>query len=204
MKRFNYTILLTLLMCMVGETAFAHDIALENADGKTIFYNWIKNHTELSVTHLDDNVSIHFYTGKIVIPEYVTLYDETYSVTSIGSDAFAYCTSLTAIVIPNSVTSIGSSAFSGCTGLASIDIPNSVTSIGSSTFYGCTGLTSVSFHCEVTKISDNAFYGCTGLTSVSFHCKNISSLFSGFANIKEVVIGDEVTSIRNSAISGYH
>ena len=56
-------------------------------------------------------------------------------VTSIGSNAFYNCDSLTSVTIPNSVTSIGSRAFSGCRSLTSVTIPNSVTSIGSSAFY---------------------------------------------------------------------
>jgi hypothetical protein len=47
------------------------------------------------------------------------------------------------VTIPNSVTSIGDEAFSYCTGLTSITIPNRVTSIGRDAFFGCTGLTSV-------------------------------------------------------------
>ena len=55
---------------------------------------------------------------------------------AIGNYAFAYCSGLTSVVIPNSVTSIGSSAFYGCISLTSIVIPNSVTSIGENAFYG--------------------------------------------------------------------
>ena len=75
-------------------------------------------------------------TGAITIPN---------SVTSIGRDAFSFCTSLASITIPNSVTSIGQSAFFSCTSLASVTIPNSVTSIGQSAFSNCTSLTSVTF-----------------------------------------------------------
>ena len=42
--------------------------------------------------------------------------------------------SLTSITIPNSVTSIGGDAFAYCTGLTSVTIPNSVTSIGERAF----------------------------------------------------------------------
>jgi hypothetical protein len=42
------------------------------------------------------------------------------SVTSIGEEAFAYCTSLTNVTIPTSVTSIGGDAFLDCTSLASV------------------------------------------------------------------------------------
>ena len=49
---------------------------------------------------------------------------------SVGSWAFAYCSSLTSVTIPNSVTSIGACVFYACRGLVSATIPNSVISIG--------------------------------------------------------------------------
>ena len=106
------------------------------------------------------------YEGDIVIPENVTFNDVTYSVTSIGEEAFYRCSGLTSITIPNSVTSIGDYAFRYCTGLTSITIPNSVTTIGSSAFSGCTGLTSITIPNSVTSIGDYAFGNCTGLTSI--------------------------------------
>jgi hypothetical protein len=63
--------------------------------------------------------------------------------TRIGNCAFAYCTSLTSVTIPNSVTSIGCEAFDCCTSLTSVTIPNSVTRIGYGAFLGCETLTSV-------------------------------------------------------------
>jgi hypothetical protein len=55
--------------------------------------------------------------------------------------SFAYCNSLTSVVIPNSVTSIGYGAFYECFSLTSVVIPRSVTSIGENAFYGCYNLT---------------------------------------------------------------
>ena len=79
----------------------------------------------------------YYYSGDIVIPESITFGNSKYSVTSIGSSAFWYCSGLTSVTIPNSVISIGDHAFMHCSGLTSITIPNSVTSIGEETFAYC-------------------------------------------------------------------
>ncbi|MDR2651921.1 MAG: leucine-rich repeat domain-containing protein, partial [Prevotellaceae bacterium] len=52
-------------------------------------------------------------------------------------------TSLTSIILPNSMTSIGDEAFADCSSLNSVVIPAGVTSIGFGAFASCTGLTSI-------------------------------------------------------------
>ena len=98
---------------------------------------------------------------------YVGDYKIKESTRLIADDAFAYCSSLTSITIPNSVTSIGYRAFASCEGLTSITIPNSVTSIGYWAFGGCTGLTSITIPNSVTSIGDRAFEYCSSLNSVT-------------------------------------
>ena len=44
------------------------------------------------------------YTGVVVIPESVTYHNKTYSVTSIGTSAFARSSNMISVTIPESVT----------------------------------------------------------------------------------------------------
>ena len=161
--------LLLFAMILLPLVTSAHDIEVKNADGVTIYYNYINNGTELEVTFRGSKSDSYSneYQGNVAIPEEVTYMNRTRKVTSIGSNAFYDCKGLTSVTIPNSVTSIGNGAFAGCYGLTSVTIPNSVTSIGDSAFSGCYGLTSVTIPNSVTSIGNYAFYGCSGLTSVT-------------------------------------
>ena len=91
------------------------------------------------------------------IPATVTYEETDYSVTSIGDDAFSFCSSLISVTIGNGVTSIGVMAFNGCSSLTSIDIPNSVTYIRTGAFIYCSSLTSITIPESVTIIGPFLF-----------------------------------------------
>ena len=227
-KQISITFLFSLLMSMVGTNSFAHDIEVANSDGKTVYYKWTNNNTELEVScrgaHFE-NYS-NEYSGNIVIPESVTYNGTTYPVTSIDGAAFDGCSSLTSVTIPNSVTTIGSGAFADCSGLTSITIPNSVTSIGGNAFYGTAwynnqpdGLvyvgkvaykykgtmpdnTKIVLEDGTLSITNEAFSGCSGLASVTIP-SSVTSIgdyaFYGCSGLTSITIPNSVTSIGHSA-----
>ena len=121
------------------------------------------------------------------------------SVSSIGDYAFANCTSLKTVTIPNSVTSIGNSAFQGCIGLTSVTIGNNVTSIGNYAFSSCIGLTSVTIPDSVTSIGYSTFADCTNLTSVTIPNSVISMTYSTFMRCRNL---ENVTFEENFQCSG--
>lgn len=215
MKKF-ITLFALMLVC-IGQ-AFAYDFKVDG-----ICYNYIdgKSSGEVEVVHGS-------YFGSVTIPSSVTYNGTTYSVKSIGDDAFSGCSALTSVSIPESVTSIGDGAFWQCSALTSIIIPNSVTSIGSHAFWRCsaltsaligdgvtgivtrtfefcTALTSLTIGSSVTGIGGYAFYGCTSLSSLTIP-NSVTSIadyaFQNCTGLKSITIGSGVKNLGFSAFSG--
>ena len=137
------------------------------------------------------------------------------SVTSIGTEAFYYCSGLTSIEIPNSVMYIESAAFFGCSGLTSIEIPNSVKRIDYSVFASCSRLTSIVVN------PDNSTYdsreNCNAIIKTDNNalivgCKNTIipnsvigigyTSFEGCSELTSIVIPNSVTYIDSNSFLG--
>ena len=96
------------------------------------------------------------------------------SITSIGYQAFTFCSSLQSITIPDGVTSIDDYTFSECHSLQSVNIPDSVTSINYRAFSYCYALQSVNIPDGVTSIGYQAFRDCSSLQSITIPASVIS------------------------------
>ena len=95
----------------------------------------------------------------------------------ICNNAFAYCSLLESISLPEGLESIGSSAFESCDKLISISLPEGLKNIGSSAFRYCYRLSSISLPEGLESISEKTFEGCSSLKSINIP-KSIKTIAS--------------------------
>ena len=119
-----------------------------------------------SQTFWDENDNYPDLTS-VVIPSAVKYDDEEYRVIGIGYGAFAYCSRLESVTLPDTLTEIDDNAFWGCSGLTSIVIPDSVRVIKKNAFYDCPGLAFVELPDSLVSIGDRAFDD-SEITSIRF------------------------------------
>ena len=113
------------------------------------------------------------------------------NLTTIGNRAFAQSNIFTHLVISNLISSIGTEAFINCTSITSITFnANSVlTQILTSTFEGCSSLTTIDLT-NLTKLSllDNkAFYNCSSLASITLNASYDDSSTTYFLTLGKQV-----------------
>ncbi len=131
----------------------------------------------------------------IVLPE---------GLTKIGANAFAKCTALTSVTIPDSVQMINRYAFRECPALKTVDLGSGTTEIGLRAFYHCTGLTSITIPGNVETVGDDAFANCTALTSatVKSGVKQLGNrVFQGCTKLTSITIEDGIRRIGENAFS---
>ena len=120
-----------------------------------------------------------------------------YSVTTIGTYAFAY-NALTTVTIPNSVTVIGEGAFA-YNALTIVTIPTSVTRIRNYAFYSNL-LTTVTIPNSVTTIGDGAFaYNALTTVTIPNSVTSIGESAFTYNDLTTVTIPNSVTSIGSYA-----
>ena len=135
------------------------------------------------------------------------------------NSTFSGCRGLSHLVIGESVELIDMNAFLGCQNLTDLMLPNSLKRINPQAFYDCANLSSVSFGDSISYIGYYAFYGCVNISKVNI--TNLAtwcnvefdygesnplcyshSLYLNNQEIKNLVIPDHITKIKNKAFNG--
>ena len=131
-------------------------------DGNVLFSVVDEETAEVEVAGVEDKTSI----TAVNIPAKVTIGGKAYTVASIGSSAFSWCTNLVDVAMPLTLRSIGSNAFNKCSSLPSIYITDGIITIGNRAFLNCESLESVVITSSVESIGMYAFMNCTALKDV--------------------------------------
>ncbi len=131
----------------------------------------------------------------------------------IGQRAFAECTSLEHITVPDGIHSIDKMAFKDCGRLRNLPIPEGVTDIGAEAFEDCWSLRSISIPNSVIHIGKDAFYpyGPKSLTAKVMngsyaldYCKREGIRYA-CPNREELQEGYYITYyLTSNGLGGYH
>ena len=172
---------------------------------------------EYEYTENDDGeITITKYTGTDAVVSIPSQIDEK-PVTRIDQFAFSQCTSVSAIIIPESISEISSSAFSGCSGLSIIMVneENEYFSSSDGILYDksmemllcCPGgkTDPVTIPDTVLFLDDRAFWGCAGITEITIPdsvCRIGDSAFYGCTGLKTLDIPQGVSLISDFAFEG--
>ena len=192
MKQKLFILFLALITC--AETIWASGILVNG-----IWYNYNTGSKTASVTFRGSTCTAYKneYNGDLTIPSSIEINGISYSVTSIGSEAFYDCPDLTSVVIPSSITSIGDRAFCKCSGLSSVNLPNSVTSIGLGAFSSCSSL---DFPIYNVHIFAHLPTSCANEYTIPEGIEIIAgAAFSNCVNLTSITIPNSITSIGENA-----
>ena len=124
------------------------------------------------------------------------------SVTSVGTGAFSYCSSLTDAVIKNNVTS--NYEFRACTNLENVSFEGSSMTLVTNAFYDCSKISSLHLGSNITTLQQNAFSGCSGVTDLyiaRFAETKPMNMFGSGSNSSKMNLTYIYSSANNSADS---
>lgn len=104
------------------------------------------------------------------VGDYAFAYSGLYSVTlpvgtNIGSGAFAYCSELGSVVIPEGIGEIGTHAFAYCDKLGSLELPEGIETLEKGREFAYSGLEEIHLPSTLQSVT-SAFSGCNKLQDV--------------------------------------
>ena len=194
--------LLMVLVALLGTiSASAYDFSVENSDGIPIYYNITDaNALTVEVTYQSTSgvVSTFGYEREVdlVVPSTVEYNDKIYTVTGIGTRAFA-TSKISSITLPNTIKTIRSRAFADAGNLSEITIPESVEEIEGGVICLLHGF----FYCltNIKKLYYNARHAVGNYAIGDYG--SVAGLFLLDSNC-EVIIGENVECLPDYFLYG--
>ena len=166
--------------------------------------------TELKLTGELSKIGMGGNWGTFINNKQITKCDLTgvtdWGTPTLPNAAFANCTALQEVMLPDDMKTIGSSVFSGCSALIKVNL-SQVTWINLNAFYECTSLEMLILD-NVTEIGREAFYGCTSLKTLKIpKCTRFGNYIvtgcKALTRIEATATGDFLDIIGNSSIENY-
>lgn len=114
--------------------------------------------------------------------------------------AFADCTSLKEVIIPNGVNTLRDYVFKNCISIEMIDLPESIVFIGGGCFENCSSLETILFPTKEILIGENAFHNTIWLDNYEGDYVIINhTLILYRGNETNITIPNNITVIGNGA-----
>lgn len=181
------------------------------ANGKLSDGYWSIPATANGMELTTKNTSENLIGGVVPVDLFTKPIADGYSLVAVGGKTFEDKGALTEVLLPDTVTNLAANSFAGCTKLANVRLRNdSIAIIGSKAFNGCSKLVGFNgthdvIFTNLTSIGEMAFTGCSSLTGkVEINGRDLmgisnpgagSGVFENCVQIKECIIGDNVTNI---------
>ena len=173
MKIFKNPFVVTLLLLIINVECIPQDFKVDG-----IYYN-ILSTEDLTVEVANAEGGKGQVGGSyadVVIPQFVTYRDVTYSVTRIGKYAFYHCINLySSFTIPNWIKTIGDYSFANSkfNYHREFNIPEGVTSIGEGVFMKSSNISNIVVLYSVDSVGSFAFYEYGRKLTVLGHLKYV-------------------------------
>ena len=122
----------------------------------------------------------------------------------IGNYAFAFCTSLKYITIPQGVQTVGTNVFQNCSSLLCIIIPGPLNILSNYVFQSCYSLACISLSQSSTSIGESAFINHYPVGDIVIPNSVITINKNAFANswsINKFIVPMSVSTIKATAFS---
>lgn len=172
----NGTLELPDTVITIGEGAFANTAS----DGIVL--------RKVIIPYTVKEIKQNAFNGNNTIEEVEFQTKSGKGVTKIGDFAFANCTNLKSIVIPDTVTDIGAGGIANCSALKKLVIPSTLNSISDNVFYGSNSI-------EEINIKDGSGFVYENGMLINKNRTNIYYLSESAVNIETFIVPQGITTL---------